>query len=142
MKSNKKRTVFTNGCFDLVHVGHIRYLTEAKALGEYLVVGLNSDESIKRLKGKKRPILPEAERKELLEALSCVDQVIIFEEDTPLNLIKKIKPHILVKGGDWEEASIVGSEFVKQNGGSVLSLSFWDGRSTTSIIEKIQNLTV
>lgn len=135
--SSNETIVFTNGCFDILHSGHVSYLNEAKSLGTKLVVGLNSDASVKRLKGEERPINSEQDRKFVLENLKAVDQVIIFEEDTPLNLIKEVKPNILVKGGDWAPDQIVGSDFVLENGGKVLSLSFKDGYSTTNTIEKI-----
>lgn len=135
-----KKIVFTNGCFDILHAGHARYLAQAKALGDILVVGLNSDESVKKLKGPTRPIQNQDERKELLLALKAVDAVFIFNEDTPLDLIQKVKPHILVKGGDWPEAQIVGADFVKSNGGEVKSLQFVKGKSTTNIVDKIKNL--
>ena len=142
LKGNKKKIlVFTNGCFDLLHPGHITYLNEAKALGDFLFIGLNSDTSVKKLKGKNRPIHSEEERKYLLENLKSVDFVEIFHEETPLNLIKAIRPQILVKGGDWKPDQIVGYEFVLKNGGQVKSLTFKDGHSTTKIIEKIQSLT-
>lgn len=134
-----KNIVFTNGCFDLLHVGHIRYLQEAKKLGDLLVVGVNSDASVKRLKGPTRPIQNENDRAEILAALGCVDYSIIFQEDTPLELIKKIKPRTLVKGGDWKISEIVGSDFVLAQGGQVLSLQFVDGKSTTKIIQKSQS---
>lgn len=140
IKSAKDRkVVFTNGCFDIVHRGHISYLNEAKALGDLLVVGVNSDKSVKRLKGEERPINNESDRKFLLENLKAVDHVVIFEEDTPLELIKLIMPDVLVKGGDWEPEQIVGSDVVLQNGGQVLSLNFVDGFSTTNIIDKIKS---
>lgn len=132
----QKKIVFTNGCFDLLHVGHIRYLQQAKSLGDCLVVGINSDESVKRLKGPTRPIQNENDRAEILAALGCVDFTILFSEDTPLELIKKVKPQLLVKGGDWKIEQIVGSDFVLAHGGEVRSLQFVDGRSTTNIIEK------
>jgi len=131
------RIVFTNGCFDILHVGHIRYLSEAKALGDVLVVGVNSDSSVRRLKGELRPIVPEVERVELLESLRCVDHALVFEEDTPLNLIEAVRPDVLVKGGDWPVEKIVGHEFVATYGGKTLSLPFVEGASTTSIVEKI-----
>lgn len=134
-----KKVVFTNGCFDIIHRGHVSYLNEARALGDLLVVGLNSDASVKRLKGESRPVNHEQDRKFVMENLKAVDFVFIFEEDTPLNLIKEISPDILVKGGDWKPDQIVGSDFVIQNGGQVLSLKFIDGFSTTSTIEKINN---
>lgn len=139
LKKNKdKKIVFTNGCFDIVHRGHISYLNEAKSLGDLLVIGLNSDKSVKELKGPERPINNEQDRKFLLENLKSVDFVEIFNEQTPLNLIKKIMPDILVKGGDWEIEQIVGSKEVIDNGGQVFSLNFVDGFSTTNIIEKIK----
>lgn len=132
-----KKIVFTNGCFDILHVGHIRYLQQAKSLGDLLVVGLNSDASVSRLKGPTRPIQNEEDRKELLLALEAVDAVFIFTEDTPLELIKEVKPHLLVKGGDWSEDQIVGADFVKSLGGHVKSLPFSQGKSTTGIVERI-----
>jgi D-beta-D-heptose 7-phosphate kinase/D-beta-D-heptose 1-phosphate adenosyltransferase len=132
-----KKVVFTNGCFDILHIGHARYLEEAKALGEYLVVGVNSDDSVKRLKGEKRPIVPEVERAELLCCLKAVDACVIFHEDTPYNLIKEICPDILVKGGDWAVDQIVGHDVVLEAGGEVKSLSFTEHHSTTNIVEKI-----
>ena len=134
----KKQIVFTNGCFDLLHIGHVRYLQEAKKLGDLLVVGVNSDASVKRLKGEQRPVQSEDDRAEILSALLCVDYSIIFPEDTPLELIQLIKPHVLVKGGDWKPEAIVGSDVVLASGGRVLSLNFVDGRSTTQIISKIE----
>lgn len=136
---DQRKIVFTNGCFDILHVGHIRYLQEAKALGDVLVVGLNSDDSVKRLKGPERPLQTQDDRKELLLALKAVDAVFIFDEDTPLNLIQKIQPHFLVKGGDWAEGQIVGAEFVKSMGGQVKSLPFSPGKSTTNIVNKIES---
>lgn len=136
--AQKKQVVFTNGCFDLLHIGHVRYLQEARKQGDLLVVGLNSDASVKRLKGPQRPIQNESDRAEILAALACVDYVIIFNEDTPLELIKAIMPQVLVKGGDWKPETIVGSDVVLAAGGKVLSLNFVDGRSTTSIINKIE----
>ncbi len=135
---DKKKTVFTNGCFDIVHVGHLQMLAEAKKQGDYLVVGLNSDASVKRLKGESRPINNEVDRKFFLENIKSVDEVIIFEEDTPFELIKSLRPNVLVKGGDWPIDQIVGGSFVLKNGGEVKSLVFKDGYSTTNIIEKVQ----
>lgn len=134
--SEKNKVVFTNGCFDLLHVGHIRYLAQAKSHGDYLVVGVNSDDSVKRLKGPTRPIQNENDRAEILAALASVDYVVIFKEDTPENLIHKVRPDVLAKGGDWKIESIVGGAFVQSYGGQVLSLQFIDGKSTTKIIEK------
>ena len=130
--------VFTNGCFDLLHIGHVRYLEEAKNLGDRLVVGLNSDQSIRGLsKGTGRPIIPESQRAEIIAAIGCVDYVIIFEEADPLNLIKVIQPHVLVKGGDWTPDRIVGREFVEERGGMVRSIPLTPESSTTLIIQKI-----
>jgi len=138
LRSQGKKIVFTNGVFDLLHVGHVRYLQEARALGDALVIGVNADASVKRLKGPTRPIQNENDRAEILAALACVDFTVIFTEDTPENLIHKVKPDILVKGGDWKIDSIVGASFVMSYGGKVLSLQFVDGKSTTKIIEKSQ----
>ena len=132
-----KKIVFTNGCFDLLHVGHIKYLQEARSKGDFLVVALNSDESVKKVKGPTRPIQNEADRSEILAALAAVDATVIFEEDTPENIIKSIRPDVLVKGGDWKISQIVGGEFVQSYGGQVLSLLFINGKSTTSIVSKI-----
>ena len=137
-RNTDKKIVFTNGCFDILHRGHLTYLAEAKSCGDKLVVGLNSDLSVKRFKGPERPINSEADRKFMLENLRSVDHVEIFEEDTPLNLIKKILPQVLTKGGDWKVAEIVGSSEVLASGGEVFSLHFVDGFSTTNIIEKIK----
>lgn len=139
LKLANKRVVFTNGCFDILHLGHIKYLQKAKELGDILVVGLNSDISVRNLKGNKRPIFNQDERSQILLALSCVDFVIFFDEKTPLMLIKQIKPDVLVKGGDWKTEDIVGSDFVINRGGVVRSLNFEDGYSTTKTIEKILN---
>ena len=134
----ERKTVFTNGCFDIIHVGHIKMLCEAKKQGDFLVVGLNSDKSVKRLKGDSRPINSETDRKYLLESIKYVDEVIIFDEDTPLDLIKKIKPKVLVKGGDWPLKEIVGSDFVTSYGGEVKSLIFEKGYSSTNLINKLK----
>jgi D-glycero-beta-D-manno-heptose 1-phosphate adenylyltransferase len=140
LENNKgKKIVFTNGCFDIIHRGHVSYLSEAKKLGDLLVIGLNADESVKRLKGSERPINNENDRKFVLSELKSVDFVEIFHEDTPLNLILKVKPNILVKGGDWKIDQIVGAKEVISNGGEVFSLQFINGYSTTSIIEKISH---
>ena len=133
-----KKIVFTNGCFDIIHRGHVEYLEEAKKLGDILIIGLNSDYSVKRIKGPSRPINNEEDRKKVLLALKSVDDVIIFNEDTPLELIKKIKPNVLVKGGDWEIKNIIGADFVLGLGGEVHSLAFREGHSTTKIIKKIK----
>ncbi len=136
-KQNKK-IVFTNGCFDLLHIGHVRYLEEAKKLGDILIVGINTDASVKVLKGPSRPIQNENDRAAILAALKAVDHTILFGEETPLELIKKIKPDFLVKGGDWKINQIVGSDFILARGGQVLSLQFVNGKSTTALIEKSQ----
>ena len=137
-KNKEKKIVFTNGCFDIIHKGHVAYLVEAKKLGDLLVIGLNSDASVKRLKGPERPINNELDRQYVMSQLKPVDFVEIFTEDTPLNLILKIMPKILVKGGDWKIEQIVGGKEVVESGGEVFSLNFVDGYSTTSIIHKIQ----
>lgn len=137
-RSSGKKIVFTNGCFDLLHVGHVRYLQEAQKQGHVLVVGVNSDASVKRLKGPTRPIQNESDRAEILLALKSVDAVVIFADDTPEAIIKSIKPDVLVKGGDWKIEQIVGADFVIANGGQVKSLTFIDGKSTTKLIEKSQ----
>ncbi len=133
-----KKIVFTNGCFDILHKGHVSYLLEAKKLGDYLVVGLNSDSSVQRIKGPSRPINSEQDRKFILENIKAVDSVEIFTEETPLSLILNIKPHILVKGGDWKIQDIIGAKEVQSWGGQVMTLQFVSGFSTTSIIEKIK----
>lgn len=138
-ENRNKKIVFTNGCFDILHAGHVSYLNEARAQGDVLIVGLNSDASVKRLKGESRPVNSERERQYVLENLKAIDCVQIFEEDTPLNLIKEIEPNVLVKGGDWKPDQIVGSDFVLSSGGEVKSLNFVDGFSTTNTIEKILN---
>ena len=135
-KKEGKKIVFTNGCFDIVHAGHVDYLEKAKALGDILVVGLNSDGSIRRIKGPERPINIQEHRKRVLEALKPVDLVIIFDEDTPERLIKEIKPDVLVKGGDWKIENIVGADFVKSYGGEVKTIDFVYDISTTKIIQK------
>lgn len=136
---DKKKVVFTNGCFDILHFGHIHYLADAADCGDKLVVGLNSDSSVKRLKGPTRPINDIMTRKLILASLSFVDAVIIFEEETPLKLIQQVTPDVLVKGGDWNPSQIVGSDWVLQHGGKVQSLPFVKGYSTTSIETKIKN---
>ena len=138
LKQKSKKIVFTNGCFDLLHVGHVRYLQQARSLGDCLIVGVNTDKSVQKLKGPTRPIQNENDRAEILAALNAVDYTILFAEDTPLELIKKIEPDFLVKGGDWKIPQIIGSDFVLSYGGCVQSLQFIDGQSTTSIIEKSQ----
>ncbi len=134
----EKVIVFTNGCFDIIHKGHVCYLNEAKSLGDILFVGLNSDSSIKNIKGEGRPINPEKDRKYVLDNLKAVDFVEVFSEATPLELIKQVRPNILVKGGDWKLDEIVGSEFVLGKGGSVYNLTFIEGYSTTNVVRKIR----
>jgi len=138
-KNKNKKIVFTNGCFDIIHSGHVTYLNEAKNLGDLLFIGLNSDQSVRRLKGPTRPVNSELDRKLVMENLKSVDFVEIFDEETPLDLIKLVRPLILVKGGDWKTDQIVGSEFVLSIGGSVKSLSFKEGYSTTNIIKNLQD---
>ena len=138
IKAERKKIVFTNGCFDILHVGHIRYLAQAKKLGDFLIIGLNSDSSVRELKGENRPINSLEDRATLLSAIESVDLVIMFEEQTPENLIKDIVPDILVKGGDYNIEDIVGYQTVIQNGGQVKTLSFYDGYSSTNYINKIK----
>jgi rfaE bifunctional protein nucleotidyltransferase chain/domain len=137
LKEDGKTVVFTNGCFDIIHTGHIRYLFTARKLGDALVVGLNSDSSTRRLKGADRPVYPENERAEILCSIEAVDAVVIFEEDTPLNIISALIPDILVKGGDWSVENIVGADVVVRNGGSVLTVEYQKEHSTTLILNKI-----
>ncbi len=137
LKKKGRRIIFTNGCFDLLHIGHIRYLEKAKTLGDILVVGVNSDRSVRELKGPRRPILPEGERAEILSSLGCVDYITIFDERTPLELISSLKPHLLVKGGDWTKDKVVGKEIVERSGGEVFLLPFEEGSSTSNLIETI-----
>lgn len=138
-QSESEKIVFTNGCFDLLHYGHLHYLSEARALGDRLVIGLNSADSVSRLKGKHRPINDEQTRLFQLAAMEFVDLVVVFEEDTPFDLINLLQPDILVKGGDWKPEQIVGADIVLKKGGEVKSLAFVKGYSTTSIEEKIKN---
>ena len=138
LHESARKIVFTNGCFDIIHAGHVTYLAQAKALGDVLILGLNSDASVKRLKGDNRPINNEQDRALVLAALSSVDYVLIFEEDTPYNLIKLVQPDILVKGGDWQPSEIIGSDLVLARGGEVLSLKFVEGLSTTGILQKLR----
>lgn len=137
-KADGKTIVFSNGCFDLLHPGHIDYLSKARALGDRLVIGLNDDDSISRLKGPSRPICSLAVREVMLAALQSVDLVVPFSEDTPLELIKTLQPDLLVKGGDYQPDDIVGAKEVRKNGGHVTVISFLEGHSTTSLINHIQ----
>jgi rfaE bifunctional protein nucleotidyltransferase chain/domain len=136
----KKKIVFTNGCFDILHAGHADYLNKAKSLGDILVVGINSDASVRRIKGEKRPILPQQMRAYLLDNLKPVDYVVVFEEDTPLELIKAIKPDVLVKGADWDLERIVGADFVLSDGGRVERIAFSFDISTSKVVERILEL--
>ena len=138
-KENGQKVVFTNGCFDIVHRGHIELLARTADLGDKLIIGLNSDSSIQKLKGEDRPIINEQSRAVLLAALSFVDAVVLFSEDTPLNLISTLVPDVLAKGGDYEIETIVGYEIIQQNGGEVILVPFVDGFSSTAIIDKIKN---
>ena len=139
LRAKGKRIVFTNGCFDLLHIGHVRYLEEAKALGDVLIVGVNSDTSVRKLKGPQRPILPEEERTEILSGLGCVDYVTLFGETDPLKLIASLHPDVLVKGGDWTKEQIVGKEVVERSGGEVVIIPFVGKASTSNLIDTILN---
>ena len=138
LKKENKSLVFTNGCFDILHKGHAAYLNQARSLGDMLIVGVNSDRSVKVLKGADRPVNNENDRAFLLDNLKSVDYVIIFDEDTPYNLIKDIVPDYLVKGGDWKEEDIVGWDIVKAAGGKVMSLDYVDNYSTTNTLNKLK----
>jgi rfaE bifunctional protein nucleotidyltransferase chain/domain len=138
MRAAGQTVVFTNGVFDLLHVGHLRYLQHARGLGDALLVGLNSDRSVRQIKGPDRPITVEAERAEVLEALACVDGVVVFDEDTPHDLIKALQPDVLVKGADWAEDAIVGRDIVEARGGRVVRVTIEPGHSTTGIVERIR----
>ena len=133
-----KRIVFTNGCFDILHAGHVQYLEQAKRLGDRLVVGLNSDRSVRHLKGRGRPVQSQKDRAVILSALSAVDRISIFDEPTPLQLIEAVKPHVLVKGADWKAKSIVGGREAKRWGARVKRIQFLKGRSTSAILKKIK----
>jgi D-beta-D-heptose 7-phosphate kinase/D-beta-D-heptose 1-phosphate adenosyltransferase len=137
LRAGKRRVVFTNGCFDILHAGHVRYLAAAKKLGDALIVGLNSDSSVRRIKGKERPIVPEAERAEVLSGLESVDFIVIFDEPTPIKLIETLRPDVLVKGADWKRGEIVGEKVVLSLGGRVKRITLVKGKSTTNIIKKI-----
>jgi len=139
LRAGGKKIVFTNGCFDILHVGHTRYLNEARKLGDVLIVALNSDSSVRAIKGEKRPIVPEAERAEMLASLRPVDFVTLFSEDTPLELIEFLRPDIIVKGGDWKEEKVVGRDSVLRWGGRVVIVPEVKGASTTGIVDKIRN---
>lgn len=137
VRASGEKVVFTNGCFDILHVGHVRYLAAAKSEGNVLVVGLNSDESVKSIKRENRPIIPQEQRAEVLSSLWCVDYITLFDEPDPLSLIKVVQPDVLVKGADWPEEEIIGADFVKANGGRVVRVSVVPGVSTSRIIQQI-----
>ncbi len=137
LKESGKTIVFTNGCFDLIHAGHVDYMDKAKKLGDILVVGVNSDASVKSIKGKARPIVTLENRLRLLQGLSSIDYLCVFEQDTPLELIKKVRPNILVKGEDWKEKGVVGEDIVKAEGGKVELIELLPGISTSILIDKI-----
>ena len=137
LKSRKKKIVFTNGCFDILHYGHVMYLEKAKAKGDILIVGLNSDASVRRIKGLNRPVVNQNDRAAVIAGLESVDFVAIFNEDTPLKTIQALAPDILIKGSDWKKDNIVGAEFLKTYGGKVLTVNLARGRSTTNLIKKI-----
>lgn len=136
-RKEKKKVVFTNGVFDIIHAGHVDYLVKSKAMGDVLIVGLNSDASVQRIKGDKRPIVPQSQRAFVLSNIKPVDYVVLFDEDTPANLIEKIIPDILIKGADWEMNNIVGKDFVLKNGGEVKTIRFVNDQSTSNIIKMI-----
>jgi rfaE bifunctional protein nucleotidyltransferase chain/domain len=137
LRKEGKKIAFTNGCFDILHVGHVRYLMEAKKTADILVLALNSDSSVRTIKGEKRPLVPEAERAEVLAALECIDFITIFSELTPLEVICSLRPDILIKGGDWPEDKVVGRDEIKQWGGHVTIIPEVVGKSTTNIVDKI-----
>ena len=139
-RSQGKSVVFTNGCFDLLHRGHVHVLREAKACGDLLITGINSDKSVKQIKGPARPVLPESDRSELLAALEMVDYVVLFDEPDPYQVISAIRPDVLVKGGDWGGEKIVGADLVEEAGGRIVVIPYIKGFSTTEIIERIKNL--
>ena len=140
LKASGEKIVFTNGCFDLLHPGHTRYLRAARDLGDYLIVAINSDRSVRAIKGPQRPIFSEQVRAELVAALSCVDSVLIFDEHVPLKVIQYLLPDILVKGGDWSEEEVIGADVVKRAGGDVRLIPYIPGFSTTALIERIRDL--
>ena len=139
-KSRGEKTVFSNGCFDIIHAGHVDYLEKAKQKGDHLIVGLNTDHSVSRIKGENRPIVDEVSRSRVLAALEFVDAVVLFDKDTPFDLITALRPDILVKGKDYEIKNIVGADFVMQNGGKVETIELTEGLSTTIVVNKIKNL--
>jgi rfaE bifunctional protein nucleotidyltransferase chain/domain len=138
LRADGKTIVFTNGVFDLLHPGHLRYLQHARSLGDALIVGINSDRSVRANKGSGRPITPQAERTEILEALTCVNAVVVFDEDTPHAIIGALQPDVLVKGADWAEDAIVGRDLVEARGGRVVRVPLAEGHSTTALVDKIR----
>ena len=138
LQQQGKKIVFTNGCFDILHAGHVDIFQQARNLGDALVVAVNSDISIKKIKGEKRPVVPQAQRMLVLAALEAIDYVVIFEEENPLKIIKELQPDILVKGGDWPIETIAGREIVEKKGGKVISVPLMEGISTTNIIEEVK----
>jgi len=140
IRNEGKKIVFTNGCFDIIHPGHTFYLKKAKEYGDILIIGLNSDESVNRLKGAERPLNNAEDRAEVLLSLKPVDYVVVFTDDTPLELIKRVKPDVLVKGGDYKKEDIVGADFVENRGGEVVVIPFVEGKSTSALVEKIKKL--
>jgi len=138
LRAAGRTVVFTNGVFDLLHVGHLRYLQQARELGDALIVGLNSDRSVRANKGPSRPVTPEAERAEILEALACVDGVVVFDQETPHDLIAALQPDVLVKGADWAEDAIVGRDIVEARGGRVVRVPLEAGHSTTALIDRVK----
>jgi rfaE bifunctional protein nucleotidyltransferase chain/domain len=141
LRSDGKTVVFTNGVYDLLHPGHVRYLQAARALGDALIVGVNSDRSVRANKGHGRPVNPETERAEVIAALSCVDAAIVFDEDTPYEIITRLQPDILVKGADWAEDAIIGRDVVEARGGRVVRMPVEAGFSTTSLIDRVRRLS-
>mgnify|MGYP001602823337 CR=1 FL=1 len=138
LRRQGKKIIFTNGCFDILHSGHIQYLEKAKKNGGILIVGLNSDASVRKIKGKARPVFPQKDRARLLSSLSCVDFIVIFNEPTPLTLIRSLKPDVLVKGADWQGKEVVGAELVKSWNGKVKLIPYLKGYSTSQIISRIK----
>ncbi|MBP1609639.1 MAG: rfaE2 [Acidobacteria bacterium] len=137
LRREGKKLVFTNGCFDILHVGHVRYLNQARAMGDALVIAVNSDRTVRQIKGEGRPVVPEMERAEILSALACVDYVFIFDDPTPQQVIDAIVPDVLVKGADWAVSEIVGRDTVEKNGGTVRNINLVEGSSTTGIITRV-----
>ena len=137
VRGEGKKISFTNGCFDILHVGHVRYLREARKTGDLLILGLNSDASVRAIKGEKRPLVPQGERAEVIASLEIVDYVTLFDDPTPLRLIEYLRPDVLVKGGDWKEESVVGGNAVKSRGGRIVIVPLTEGASTTNIIDKV-----